>query len=460
MEEARAMSREKPDLLWVRMDGAVAGATEGAVSFAEEPFPPREPGDLIELVSSIRLHGILSPLLVRPLDGKLQVVCGYRRYLAARAAGLVEIPALVAELDDAEAIRSYLSENGIRRPIDSRAEEEAIQLLRSLRDRSRTLPGDEAVEPEALPIERQLRLESVASAMRAAARMRYLSGDEESAREEGDAERSRPRPSPEDLAWRLLERMESFLGDVLRERKIDVRRANSITDILLEVVDLGPLDWRPLARGGEGDITAVHSLLTGALCARTASVLDWSGEDSRTLVLGGVLHDVGMVFLQKPSLRSPRTLSPAERGELEGHTRIGCALIGGAGAWRREVSLVARDHHERWNGTGYPEGKRGAEVEIYPRLLAPLDTFAALIMPRPHRDALSPNVAFERLSKAFELGLYDPALVPILTMALGPDTRASRSPSVFLHPGAPTASVRNSIELGGGLATMLSKEST
>lgn len=455
------MPREKPDLRWVRIDRVVAGATEDAVPFAEAPFPPRDPGDLVDLTSSIRLHGILSPLLLRPIDVGLQVVCGYRRYLAARAAGLVEIPAMVVEIGDAEAIRSYLSENAIRRPIDPRAEEDAIQLLRSLRDRSRPpAAGGQTAEPEALPIERQIRLESVASAMRAAARTRNLSEDDGMAREDGEAWGSRPSPSAEDFAWRLLERMESFLGDVLHERRIDVRRANSIADILLEIIDIGPLDWCPLARGGEGDITAAHSLLAGALCARTASVLGWNEDDTRTLVLGGVLHDVGMVFLQKPGLRSPRTLSPAERGELEGHTRIGCALVAGTGAWRREVALAARDHHERWNGTGYPEGRRETDVEIHPRLLAPIDTFAALIMPRPHRDALGPAVAFERLSKAFELGLYDPALVPILTKVLGPPARASLGPQVFVHPHAPAAPARNSVELGGGLATMLAKEST
>jgi HD-GYP domain-containing protein (c-di-GMP phosphodiesterase class II) len=250
--------------------------------------------------------------------------------------------------------------------------------------------------------------------------------------------------------------MESFLADGFRRRAIDARRANSITDILLEVIDLGPLDWRPFAHGGEGDLTAPHSLLTGALAARVASVIGWSDADTRTLVLGGILHDVGMVFLQKPSLRSPRTLTPAELGELEGHTRIGCALIAGTGAWRREVALAARDHHERWNGTGYPEGKRGAEVDIQPRLLAPIDTFAALIMPRPHRDALPPTVAFERLSKAFELGLYDPALVPILAKAFG---STATGPQVFCHtPVSPSPG--NSVEMEGGLATMLSKEST
>jgi HD-GYP domain-containing protein (c-di-GMP phosphodiesterase class II) len=457
------MSRQKPDLQWVRIDAPDAGRTQGSetAALAGEPFPPREAGDIVDLTSSIRIHGILSPLLLRRLEGRLQVVCGYRRYLAARAAGLEEVPAMVVDIGDAEAIRSYLTENAIRRPVDPRAEEAAIQLLRSLRDRSRSTGDEGATAAEdALPIERRLRLESVASAMRAAARMRTLSDDDEDAiaRESAGDPRVRPAPSPADLAWRLLERMESFLEDVLRQRKIDVRRANSIADILLEVVDLGPLDWRPLARGGEGDLTASHSLLAGALCARTASVLGWNDDDARTLVLGGILHDVGMVFLQKPSLRSPRALTPAERGELEGHTRIGCALVSGAGAWRREVALATRDHHERWNGTGYPEGKRGPDVDLHPRLLAPLDTFAALIMPRPHRDALGPDVALERLSKAFELGLYDPALVPIIKRALDPLPRPSLGRQVFAHPS--TSPARNSVEMGSTLATMLSKEST
>jgi HD-GYP domain-containing protein (c-di-GMP phosphodiesterase class II) len=410
MEEARAMSREKPDLLWVRMDGAVAEGAEGAVSFVEEPFPPRDPGDLYrsrELHQAPR-HPL--PLLLRPVDGKLQVVCGYRRFLAARAAGLVEIPALITELGDAEAIRSYLSENAIRRSIDSRAEEEAIQLLKSLRDRSRTIADGQTVEPEALPIERQIRLESVASAMRAAARTRYFSEDEGSEQEEGDVERSRPRPSPEDFAWRLLERMESFLGDVLRERKVDVRKANSITDVLLEVIDLGPLDWRPLARGGEGDITAVHFAPSRRPCARTASVLDWNEEDSRTLVLGGVLHDVEWSS-SRSRASAPRGLpsSPPSAASSKGIRRIGCAWLPArdarapGGLARHAGPPRAMERH------GLPGGKR-ADVEIYPRLPRSPGHVRGHHAKRPYRDALSPGVAFERLSKAFELGLYDPAL--------------------------------------------------
>jgi hypothetical protein len=438
------MSRDKTELRWVRIDAPVDGELD--LVLADQAFPPRDPGDIVDLMSSVRLHGILSPLLVRRIDGRLEVVCGYRRFLAARAAGLTEVPVMIAELDDAQAIRAYLSENLVRRPLDPRAEEGAVGLLRSLRHGARA-PGDlgEAMR-DAIAAARRVRLETIAGAARTANRDAMP----------GETDARDPLRASE-VAWRLLERMEGFLGDIARTKRIEVRRANSMADILLELVELGPVDWQPLARGGDGDLTAAHSLLSAALCARAATVLGWNEADTRSFVLGGLLHDTGMVFLQRPSIRSPRGLTPAERGELEGHTRIGCALVSGTGAWRNEVAIAARDHHERWNGSGYPEGRKGATVDLQPRLLAPLDTFASLVMPRPHRDALSPDAAFGRIAKAVELGLYDPGLLPILARIVGPERDAARAPRIL---AAPLPLAGNSVEMGGDLATMLSEEST
>ncbi|HLU50238.1 MAG TPA: ParB N-terminal domain-containing protein, partial [Planctomycetota bacterium] len=104
----------------------------------EAPFPDRDIGPALDsLASSVRLHGILSPLVVRRgPNGRLQVVCGWRRLLAARDAGEERVPVLMVDMGDAEAIRCWLSESSFRRDIDHETRERALRMLRDVHDRA------------------------------------------------------------------------------------------------------------------------------------------------------------------------------------------------------------------------------------------------------------------------------------------------------------------------------------
>ena len=103
-------------LRWIPI-GEDAGC-DGTLKVLQTPFPIRDLGGVDDLTESILRHGILSPLLVREVSGALQVVCGYRRYRAAIAAGLTTMPVLLSELTDAEALRCYLSEQIVRERVD------------------------------------------------------------------------------------------------------------------------------------------------------------------------------------------------------------------------------------------------------------------------------------------------------------------------------------------------------
>lgn len=405
------MTVKKQELHWVPL-----GAIGENLSFSEEPFPPRPAGDVTDLTSDVRIHGIISPLLLRIRDGRYQIVCGYRRYLAAREAGLLEVPALVGDLLDAEAIRAYLSENIIRRPIAARTQEEALKILQRLRDGS--LGGVEGSGLEAkteLGANRLAPLRDTEEAPLGSARPpgRF---PEEHLNEEGPL-------------GQIVGRMESFLAALRTSRSINVPEVELLTDAICDLAfEDAPFDFHTLTSGNRAEFTAVHSLLVAAFSARTGKHLQWSEEKVRALVTAGLLHDVGMVFLWGPvKLDKPQALSRAERVALRSHTRIGCALIAGAHAWPEEVSLSARDHHERWDGSGYPAGRIGEEVGPEARVMGLLDAYAASISERPHRRGLSPKTALERLSESVRRGLFDPASFSAFREALKPIEAGSPS---------------------------------
>jgi hypothetical protein len=447
--ENRNMTEEKRELEWVSIDVGADGAT--VARWSDAPFPPRDPGDLVALTSSVRILGVLSPILVRRDGESFQIVCGYRRFLAARAAGLDSIPALVANLSDAQAIRCYLSENLLRKPLDGRSEDEALAILKSLRDAWPDDPElsalEEKVASRKLKLDAPNRLESGAAPRGAL-----------TARDAGSPlSDSEPSHRSEDRAERILTLAHAYFEEVHATRSINVPRTEILIDGILELADgNAPLSIAGFTRMIDGDLTAPHSILVTQICAHVARVLDWSEENARTFALSGFLHDVGMVFVHDLA-KAPRALRADEGRGIQNHTRIGCALITGAREWSTEVALAARDHHERWNGTGYPAGLKGTETGFPARALGLIDAFAALTTPRPHRNALEPGFARERLAQAMNLGLFDPALAPVLGEGLATVPRYEGD-----APGecSPLLLTRNSVELRGDLTTMLAKGST
>jgi HD-GYP domain-containing protein (c-di-GMP phosphodiesterase class II) len=406
--------------------GASAAETEGAADIYPEPFPPRDTGPLGDLVSSIRLQGVLVPLLVRPRDGAYQVVCGYRRMLAARAAGLGEIPALVVELGDAAAIRCYLAEKVLRRTLAPEEEQAFLESLRLLRDGIQ-----DSRAPEGNPISRDSSASQDSSAMANSRLGGHLHPSALATTFLADRRRSVDLKSEYvgSGVMALYEEAAEIFRTVKARRVVPASRVESfVGDLLAAEESQGAGAFASEALRCGGDPIARHSTLVAALSADLAGVLGWEESIRRDFALAGFLHDVGMLFALGATAQEPRTLTKVERSRMESHTRIGCALISGTGAWPQMVAEAARDHHERWDGSGYPLGAKGTRVPFPSRLMGLLDTFGALISPRTYRDALDPERATEELVKAIELGLYDPAFHFLLKEGLLAPRRAEATP--------------------------------
>lgn len=422
------MASETNGLCWLRVDDLLG----------HPAFPTREEEPASEfLLSSIRLHGVLCPLLVRPVggeDGQHQVVCGYRRLLAAREAGLDEVPVMVSELEDPEAIRCFLSENTCRRELSGLARTAALDLLKSIREGEPSLADEGARAGSRVAAttsgEAATRTGPVASEVdRGAVRWREelaatvrdpeldLEVDEEAATaEEGWSD--------------LLERVEELFGSVRQTRRIEMGTAVEIVeDLLRRTTRRGPLAADDVYCGPARDgWLAQHSLLSASLMSIMVPADGLFGlEVERSYALAGLVHDVGMVFLDPARFHAPRRLETGERKEVQCHTRLGHAILLGAGKEYAETALVALSHHERIDGSGYPNGQRGGELGRLVRAMSLVDAFASMTGQRPYRRSMEPELALERLAQETERGQFDPTLYPVLHRSGLPATTAAAS---------------------------------
>jgi putative two-component system response regulator len=126
-------------------------------------------------------------------------------------------------------------------------------------------------------------------------------------------------------------------------------------------------------------------------------------DDLAALHRGAYLHDVGKIAVPDAILQKPARLTPEEYEVIKQHTIVGERLCGSL----RSLTLVrpiVRHHHERCDGSGYPDGLRGGDIPILAEIVAVVDTFDAVTTTRPYRPARSVDVAFSELRQDVESG--------------------------------------------------------
>lgn len=110
--------------------------------------------------------------------------------------------------------------------------------------------------------------------------------------------------------------------------------------------------------------------------------------DAPELEFGFLLHDIGKVAVPDAILYKPGPLTPEERAVMARHPVVGAEIVGGV-AFLAEAAAVVRHHHERWDGTGYPDGLAGQVIPPAARVFAVADVLDALTTDRPYRPAFS-----------------------------------------------------------------------
>jgi putative two-component system response regulator len=133
-------------------------------------------------------------------------------------------------------------------------------------------------------------------------------------------------------------------------------------------------------------------------------------EMLRALRLGGYLHDLGKISVPDSILLKPGPLDAAELASMRLHPGAGADLVLGLKSLEG-VGPIIRHHHERWNGTGYPDGLSGKGIPLGARIIAVVDVYDALHTRRPYKPALSREEAVSILERETEAGYWDPRVV-------------------------------------------------
>jgi putative nucleotidyltransferase with HDIG domain len=167
--------------------------------------------------------------------------------------------------------------------------------------------------------------------------------------------------------------------------------------------------------------TGEHCKSVVALALEVADVLKLDAQRRRNLEFGALLHDVGKIAIPKEIINKPGKLDAAEWTVIKTHTVEGQKMLERVGGFMREVGLIVRSHHERWDGGGYPDGLVGDRIPLEARIIAVCDTWNAMRTDRAYRKALSHEVALTELT-ANSGTQFDPMVVEALIKVIEPAT--------------------------------------
>ena len=163
----------------------------------------------------------------------------------------------------------------------------------------------------------------------------------------------------------------------------------------------------PYARG--------RAARVAALAASVAAELGLDEDLVESVRLAARLRDVGMIGVRDEVLHKPGPLTPEERAQVRAHVRLGLDILAPLGAvgGMGDVMAAVADHHERWDGGGYPRGVAGPAIAAGGRVLAAADAWDAVTSPRAYQGAMAPEEALAYLGTLVG-GLLDPAVYEAL----------------------------------------------
>jgi len=149
----------------------------------------------------------------------------------------------------------------------------------------------------------------------------------------------------------------------------------------------------------------------GQYARRVGEILELEEETLEMLELAGSLHDVGKEMISEQIIEKPGPLTDAEWEQMRKHPELGEAYARGEGH-PQDVGEWVRHHHERLDGTGYPDHLEGEDIPMGSRIIAVLDAYVGMTSPRPYRPPIPPQVALDELEHAAGKH-FDPQVVDI-----------------------------------------------
>ncbi|MDR3563745.1 MAG: HD-GYP domain-containing protein [Negativicutes bacterium] len=156
-------------------------------------------------------------------------------------------------------------------------------------------------------------------------------------------------------------------------------------DVLIHLTDVRVYD----------DYTFGHSVNVCLISTMIGLKMGMNGRELQEMAVGAILHDIGKMTLPLPVLNKKTPLTPKEWDLIRGHAATGFEILRHPGSIPLISGHVAFQHHENYDGTGYPRALSGEEIHRYARIAAVADLYDAITSDRPHRLAMLPHEAYE-----------------------------------------------------------------
>ncbi len=158
--------------------------------------------------------------------------------------------------------------------------------------------------------------------------------------------------------------------------------------------------------------TSGHSQRVTDLAAVLTREMGLTPEAVESIILAGMVHDIGKIGISEAILNKSAGLTDDEYREIKTHPEIGERIMAPIAA-DEEILKYVRNHHERFDGSGYPDGLAGEKIPLGARILSVADAFEAMTSERPYRKALSPDAAFAEIERC-KGTQFDPKIAEIL----------------------------------------------
>ncbi len=200
---------------------------------------------------------------------------------------------------------------------------------------------------------------------------------------------------------RDLSNVLAYEMELAEERKQRMLEQQQVIDILGELIE---------SRSGE---TGLHVRRVAHVAAHLATLYGLEEAEVDIIKTIAPLHDVGKVAIPDSILNKTGKLTPVEFDIIKTHSELGYRTLSGSQSQLIQMgSIIAHEHHEKWNGTGYPCGKAGEDIHLYARIVAIADVFDALLCYRPYK-APWPAAKVLNLFKEERGKHFDPTLTDI-----------------------------------------------